>query len=546
SGMKGHIITGYTDYYSNFLGNDMILTRTDVNGNISGTSAFNNVYRLSLGQQKLDPHPVEVIHTPNNRILVAGTAFHQNGNAQIFITAASAGGGFFMSTGYFSSSYNRIHATSACLSIYNSAHIYVTGYAEQSPNGRIPIVMCVDWTSNTLVWSQVYDLRPSIMDWNTPSAIICSPNANELVIVGNCVNGAQNDVFLIKADASSGILKPLALSTGTADVAYYDSRGGIEVATGITTGSSTSGGSQGFVICGNSNFGLSGWPNEALLFKVDDNGNALWTNWLRFGNGATEINDVVERLNTSNQYEYYVTGTAKNGYNTGTSDILVFKCDDNGSAVAEFTIDDALSQEGICAGLVENTADDGLAIYGRENSAQYSGFGGDMRMVKTYFNGVLGCNEIISSFVENHMYMTANGASYGTAGSLSSNSYSVNLLGPIAEFPICSASSVAGGSNAREASSNLSVQSATSLSLFPNPSAAGANTIQLTTSYEKSELLKIELYSADGRLIETFSKSVTEGNNMFTLNLQQELVSGAYLIRVQDSEKTEMLRLIVQ
>ncbi|MGL5888343.1 MAG: hypothetical protein ACRC3B_00580, partial [Bacteroidia bacterium] len=502
SGQTGHLMVGHTDAYMGITGVvNMSVVRTDQNGLISGASAFNQVYKISTGQLNHSAHPVEIMHTANDRILVAGSLYNTNGSSNIYLAVANSSGNFFSCTGFTGSLYNRLIATTACLSTFNSAHVFIAGYADLFQTGQAyPVLLCFDWQNNTVVWSHIFDFRGSLADMNIPKNIMCSPYSNEVVITGDAKIGTVNDIFFCKADANTGDLNMLNLSSGSNFVAYYDGRGGYDEVTGLTTGSSTSGGALGFVVCGNSNFGLNNASLETMLFKVDNDGNRLWINRVRYGNGAAEVSDVAERLNTTGNYEYFLTGQAAIGYASSDADILVFKCDDAGNGIEEYTIDDALGQDGISIGLVDNTATDGLAIYGRELSAQYTGFGGDFRMAKMYYNGALNCNENVKTPISDRKYLSVTSSSYNDMDVLSQQSYSVTPVGPYIMVTLCSSTSISWGNNTREANQGSDIIPGFSVS--PNPVSSATNHLQLSTHLEQATEIQVEILAVDGRLIE--------------------------------------------
>jgi hypothetical protein len=546
SGLNGHILAGHTDVFS---GGDMTLTRTNNNGDIIGPSTFNNGYRLFNGATTLYTDPAKVLHTLNNRILVVGNSTRMApGNQQeIYIAAAASGGSFFSSVGYVDPGFQNAYATSACLSTYNSAEMYVTGYV-LAPNFTItkPFIICYNWQNNSTVWSQVYDLLPAQADANMPTDIICSPYNGELIIVGNHSFNAVRNGFMFKTDPTNGNYIPCTLWSGVTDrVVFYDNRG-VDNFESITTGSSSSGGSQGFVIAGNSDFMQVYAPQtHPWLLKIDSDGNVLWSNELIFKNGDSRISDVEERLNTNANYEYYVAGMADIGYTFGDADFLGFKCDDAGNALFEYTYNNPGNQHSIAVGLVQNTTTDGMALYGSDGSAMLSGFPGDLYMVKAYYDGSIACNETIIPSVSISGFTThwADGGSI--TGSLNSFPLSIVNLGPFGDYPFCSVPSITGASNARVATAdNIPTNDLTAI--YPNPLSKDARAFQLNTAYSEATQLLVEIYTPDGRVLEKTALWVSAGKQQNEIGLREKLASGVYLIRVYDGVTMNVMRLVVE
>ncbi|MGL5889748.1 MAG: T9SS type A sorting domain-containing protein, partial [Bacteroidia bacterium] len=314
----------------------------------------------------------------------------------------------------------------------------------------------------------------------------------------------------------------------------------------ITTGSSSSGGSQGYVIAGNSNFDFTQTQAQPWILKIDIDGNVLWTNHVRYGNGDASHNNIIERLNTSGNYEYYTTGMASQGFWSGDQDILVFKFDDAGNALQEFTYNNPGFQYGVSAGLVENTAFDGLGIYGTDGSGFLSSIPGDLYMIKAYYDGSNSCNETVSPG-NSQAWRTAHWPdAISIVGNMIDFPITEVFLGPIADFPYCSTPSIAGASNARTANQNQPVQEEIKLSVAPNPVSAETQALQLTTNYADQTQLQISIVSVEGREVERLSLTVAGGQQQTQLLPGTKLAEGVYLLKIQSEGKTETIRLVVQ
>jgi Secretion system C-terminal sorting domain len=547
NGGDGHLLVGHTDA---FAGQDLTFTRTDDNGGFSMPVNFNNGNRFFNGSIQLGIDPVEVLHTPSSRIVVVcnTTRFAPGNMNEILVGVSTPNGNFFSQIGFNEPTFQNAFATSACISTFNQAEMFITGYVNSPNSSNVQtFIICYNWQGNATVWSQVYDLIPSAPDNNTPEEIICSPYANEMAIIGTYWAGlnTQNG-FYFRVDPQTGnIIQSTLFSGVSGDVIYYNN-GGIDVFNSITTGSSTSGGSQGYVIAGNSDFDFTQSQAQPWILKIDIDGNVLWSNYVRFGNGDARHTNIIERLNTSGNYEYYTTGSASQGYLSGDQDILVFKFDDAGNALQEFNYNNPGFQYGVSAGLVENTAFDGLGIYGTDGSGFLSGIPGDLYMVKAYFDGSNACNESINPGTS-VAWRTAHWPdAISITGSMIDFPINEVALGPIADFPYCSTPSIAGASNARSASQTEPTFEEIKLSVSPNPVTAKTQSIQLTSNYADETQLLISIVSIEGREVERFSQTVAGGQQQTLLALNTGIAAGVYLLKITGNGKTETIRLVIQ
>ncbi|MGL5889909.1 MAG: hypothetical protein ACRC3B_08485, partial [Bacteroidia bacterium] len=320
NGQNGHLMTGHTDAFS---GMDLVLIRTDAGGAVTSSPTFNSGYRFYDVNTQLYMTPVEVLQeSTTGDILVVGNYYPslQSAQTELFITVSTPAGIITSAIRYTDPQFTDIRATRACLSIFNSSHIYVTGYVNSPPSNDFrPFIICYDWVGNTTVWEQVYDFVPNSADSHIPAAIICSPYGNEVAVVGTSVllNDDQN-VFYFRADQTNGSIiqsAPVAAAFINDVVILNGFSDGDEI-TAITTGFSSNNTTQGFVISGNRHSAPNSTDSYPWIFKIDVNGNILWANELVHGNGFSRIYDIIERQNTSGQFEYYLTGNAAAGYNT--------------------------------------------------------------------------------------------------------------------------------------------------------------------------------------------------------------------------------------
>lgn len=549
-GMNGHLMVGHTD---GFGGNDLAFIRTDANGVINVAPTFKSGYRfLNSSSSRLNVVPVDVMQTATGAIVVVGNStvsLSSSPLTEVFIALSTSSGVITSAISYASTSFLNARATRACLSTFNTSHVYVTGYVNTSvANDVRPFIICYNWSTNTTVWTKTYDFNPTLADQNIPAALICSPYGSEVAIIGNTTlsSGVQKG-FYFRVNRSTGAIIQSAPGSGPlADVVILSGQSDIDELKAITTGySSVAGSVQGYVIAGNKRE-IATPETYPWIFKIDLNGNITWSRELVHGNGYSLVNDIVQRLNTSGQYEFYLTGNAEHGYVSTDQDIVVFKCDQNGFGLQEFTYENPGLQQGVCAGIVRNTSTDGLGIYGTDVSGNLSLIPGDLYMIKAYFNGSNACLESIytpTNLIRVPLVWTAPASVIGT---MTSSPMSVLFLGQLVEYPYCSTPFIPGASNARLAEPNQPQEAESHLSISPNPSNSETQTLLLTSAYADETQLLVNIVNIEGREVKRFTQTVASGQQQTQLLLGTNLTQGIYFVRIQAGEKTETIRFVVQ
>ncbi|MCU0432699.1 MAG: T9SS type A sorting domain-containing protein [Bacteroidia bacterium] len=551
SGPMGHVLTGHTDLYS---GQDIQLVRTNVAGQVPGPPFFNEVYRINGSSGTLYCTPVKVMNTPSNDILVVSNTNNSSSTSPEFsVTKLNGTGTLNWSMGFVDPVWNNATATSACLSTPYPNNIYVCGYVTTTDANLVvmPFIVCIDWVNNVVLWSQTYNIRPSLPDDNRPADVISPLSGNRLIMVGTSDNAGAVDGFFMDIDYTNGI--PLQ-RTNPAGIGYevmlYDNAGGIDIVTGIAT-RLTNTGTPFHVICGNSDFGISSSNLHPWLFQINDMGVVIWSKELLYsaaGSNAT-VNDIIARVNTLGQHEYYLTGLVDFGYTFGNGDPVVFKCDNTGNAVTEFNYPmpgtSTQNQWGVSLGIETSPGIEGLAVYCNDGAGFLTGAAGDMYMVKSYFNGVNGCGEVLTTFSSNTASTNNFDDNVLTIAPLNLTNISAIPLGPSSDTPNCNASSIGGGSNIRIAGNNGTNESGNA-TLATNPVSSSSQMLLLNTNYTEEKQIMTSIINVEGREIQSFTQTIPDGEQQTRLTLNQPLPAGIYLIRIQHGKATETLKLVVE
>src|SRR5690606_20568366 len=79
--------------------------------------------------------------------------------------------------------------------------------------------------------------------------------------------------------------------------------------------------------------------------------------------------------------------------------------------------------------------------------------------------------------------------------------------------------------------------------VYPNPAS---DKVFLYINASVAEKVDVSIVNAAGKLVHTETISVQAGNNNYQLNINKQLVAGAYVIKVAGSEISETAKLLIQ
>lgn len=540
-GMLGHLFTGTTDLFAS---TDMALGRLDNQGNIAGPDGFFETYRhFDLNGNMLLSKPVEVLHTIHKDIITVGVLSYPGQADEYTYVSRFAGNGVIISTiGFHSATWKNATPTAAVISAYNPDVVYVTGYVRYAPSatqtGTHVFLLEYDFINNILLNSMVYDLIPGKVYDNIPAGIICSPPqyAPEVIIVGNHI------------DANAGVYEGFFMNVKAPNLnwagvlTFYDNKK-LDFITGITSATSFSGGSDGYMICGNNDALIAG-DLAPWVFKVDPVGNLLFTNNLPYNlMHNTEIYDIVERKNWSGKYEYFATGYTKLGFVGNDVDLVVYKIDDNCLGIGEFTYGNWGDQIGIALGLVEGTNEDGLGVYGRENGGFISGGLPEFYALKTYFDGNNNCGEKLNPAQNWTPPTWQYWDQVSQPDIIKDFPLRLDYLRKLGQFFWCNTPFIPWASNARTSAAPTAISGEAFVA--PNPVALGSE-VMLNTDYAKEQSVHLSLLNMEGKVLDTQVLSVGAGKQQTSLSFEHELAAGMYLLQVRAGEQLDVLRLVVE
>ncbi|MGL5891190.1 MAG: hypothetical protein ACRC3B_14975, partial [Bacteroidia bacterium] len=168
AGGQGHLMVGATSL--NVTNQDLIVTRTDIDGLILGVNSFNSIYQLKRAptpyNDTLTVIPTKILQLPSGNIAVVGhyltTYPFQQGIFVLQLNPAGTVLGIKAWTIPSAGSAYTFITTSACLSSFNTNRVFICGYTDAINNNLSktwPFVLSVNCTAAipVLSWGSMYD-----------------------------------------------------------------------------------------------------------------------------------------------------------------------------------------------------------------------------------------------------------------------------------------------------------------------------------------------------------------------------------------------------
>jgi Secretion system C-terminal sorting domain len=535
-GPAGHIMTGTSTIAGT---TDLVLIRTDAQGLTPLAPFFRNTYRLMTPPgAPLTSTPVKVIQMPSGNIFVVGSYSGSVATDKGIYTAVFGPGGNVISIRGWkttNTATTTITAASACRAVSAAdPTVFVTGTADLTPFnstlGTGVFVISLDGNTNTLNWSLTYAF--SGLSGESAADIIDSPYNSEVVVAGNFNNANDRGAFLLRVNRANGF--PIA----PPNIFNYTTTN--ESVSAIALNPNSVLPQSGFILCGTSNQGSAN--NRMWVFKVNTTCNAVLAN--RFFSysvttSAITGSDIITRLNTSNQNEFYASGTAVTGQ-LGQNDMVVFKLSFALAILGEYTYGTAATSESN-AEIAAHT--DGLGIYGNIRISQLAG-NGDMYVAKAYYNGITTCNSEINPGTSANVVLTTTTTPVQDVKDLAFPGVILTQNSNVTIFNYCNAAAVIGGSNAR-----ISQQDETSevnAALFPNPVSLSNPTLNLKLNSPTEQQIEIRITDMLGREVLNQQISITEGESLQQIQLPSGLSAGVYNMSISGNSVGENHRFVIE
>ncbi|XZF12755.1 T9SS type A sorting domain-containing protein [Chitinophagaceae bacterium MMS25-I14] len=510
---SGHLMLAYDDYFDTDF--PYHLYRTDANGTYAGTNTFEREYMLYQGSTRMKncvPGSVTETSVPNGGLYELTGA---NPNAIFFMVMDNAGTPitsvyFGLPAGVTNSSTQRWLLTPS-VSVPNS-NFFICGQVNND------MYLLRINSTGSIIWSRSF---PSMK--LTPNAIMESPfNNGELLVVGKYPNGANDDAFFMRVNASTG--NPISFNR------YFTSANVNDEFTSITAAQFLVNGAKGYVIGGRQ----PNSPGTTWITRLNLTGTPVWSNLITqaaltpTGNTAA-ITGIKERLNTSGSYEYYSLASS------GTQ-AFVTKLDAIGRPITgnnEFDYATSPLSEGLTLDVDNNTSTGGITVYGNYDLA---GTPGNMYMTKAYFNGYTACPSNFAAAA----YQSVTCNTVVTGVTVSSLALTPLTLTPTTATPVVNvnlvcgnpaAPSVSGGSNARMAQVAEATAGTEEWQLAPNPSG---DKVSISGTIQQEGNVSVSVYDVTGRLVKNISNT-TEAAGVYKKDISfRELGCGygVYLVHI--------------
>ncbi len=388
-----------------------------------------------------------------------------------------------------------------------------------------------------IIWSSFYSNGPNGISCKD---IIVNPyNPNNLIVVGKSTNASlDQNGFIMEIDGiSGGILN-------SKEFGYPSNR---EYFNTVIAGSYVNSlNPQGFVIGGlNKGNGAPG-ISESWVLKIDQNWNLIWSNRVQssLDPQAGEVVDVIERLNTLNNYEYFALTQSNVG-------MLVYKLDDSGMpfpylAPNAIYNEYAYSSGGTVFGptsisYVNNPSsiNNGLHVYGTSDQFGWPGLLSRL-YVHSYFNGENSCASISSNCSFGPCITIQNNFNpMVTAGPTSCNNFAINYVPGGVGCNLWCNNFVSAGSNQKTANNSIPADPYPTerVNLFNETLkvSTSPNQDKIFIKYKSNENspIKIDLYNVLGQYIKTLESTTQGPSGSFTVEADLKklnLERGVYII----------------
>jgi hypothetical protein len=499
------------------------ISRTDITGNVPALPYFNKTYRLrSSTNVALNVTDAKAIEINSTSIGVAGTWYDPaiTSDRYIYYCVLDASGNPLATT-YYKNPHDRFFTLTSIKMAPSGTRIYLTGLAHDNNTGENRIYVLKIRLNGTLDWSHTYDRDLTVIDDDRAYDVMEDPNSGEVIVVGTVANNFQTDAFYLRLNATTGAA--IGIDTyGTTST--YDQFSAVDYSNDVNN-------NLGQVIGGYTD-ATPGGDYDVWVMRLDDNFNPNFNNIYDYNNTKV-INicrDVIERQNTSGNYEYYAGGITNTGL-LGSSDIEVDKITSNGSLVVQFSYGNSSSQSISTLDQNNSGVADGLSIFGltRYTSPNFSN--NEQYIIKTYFNGVTACRYTADTIIPQ------NGPGYITSPPIDtvdrfatfSGSMNVNVY---ADSTICFSKEVNQGDNrslATGTSPQVQLQSVTGIS----------NGIVLTITHAQEGNATITVSDLLGNALYINQTPLIEGDNRISLSLPPGCSSGMYLVTIVQAGKRD-------
>lgn len=371
----------------------------------------------------------------------------------------------------------------------------------------------------SIIWSATYASFYAI-----PNDMIENPYTPGLRVVGKYDDSiSPSSGFLLDLDPATGGYTPLVFTN--VGVTYYSIGSNPGWFSSIAIANSPS---PGFVIGGSSQPVNN--TGNAWILKTKMAGTAIQWSTLVTPNSdinAGDLVDVIERKNTSNNYEYY-------GVTSSQAGIITLKL--NASGIPSGNNDEFLYDAGNSRSIVSNIdfsdntgTDEGLHIFGTDDGTLPASH----YFTESYFSGHTGCTNPVSTLTyEQPGPGAVFSAWFVVAGPSACTRLNITSAQTGGFNPLCGPfASVGSGSNAREATTgiNENIPTKQDVNIYPNPTSGSA---LLKYNLHDAATVTITLYNHLGQLVKTlYNTAEVAGAHEWIIDFNElNVESGLYFV----------------
>jgi hypothetical protein len=494
-----------------------------------------------------------IARDPNTgELIVLGdfTSTPTNTTGVFFFRVTAAGAVVAGSLNYFFHPNNRaINAAAIKIVPGATVQIVACGRAESSVTAGSFNPWVARYNLNfTAGWFKIYDEIAANVTWNARAndlveTIVGPLGASEIGVVGEQVNANNYRGFLMRLNPVNGSL----INYTTYDLATNSD----DRLTSITRCNNTSPG-VGYIMAGYTN--INGTTTATpKVWAIRTNNTGLVVNWSnRYTYPVTTAscfaNGIVERFNTINTFEYYISGTTTSGL-IGSADVILYKLDPNGNLpgnnVVTIGVVGNTNEFGINIDKSDvGTTVPGLTIFGQREGVLGSG-NNDFYKIKCYFNGKITiappCKDTVKLADRIAQQTSTVAFSTPTVDVFPKVQPNPTLI-DCNQFIICNTATIAGGSNARMIAGTTNLELATingelAVTAYPNPLRNNQD-LQLAINSPEDQLTTLTIINMLGQVVYSSSKEMKAGVNTIQLTLP-ELKEGIYTVNITSGKLTK-------
>jgi hypothetical protein len=438
--------------------------------------------------------------------------------------------------------------------------LFIVGTVQGDNGDYLPFALKVDVNNGSLFWSHIYNImqdpNPYGDAWGKDIADCLLPHPH-VSFVGSVYNTTQSpnstDGYIQHIDRWSGMPVHPCIFFGTPT--SEDHWNSINSTAGPAAPPPPF--PHGYILGGGTDVNGS---MDYWALRMDPIVGTFWSSTFDYGGTSGNVDDcsdIVERLNTSNNYEYYATGYTDNG-TIGGFDMVDVKINTVGAGVGEYTYGSTGDEYGVSLDYFTSAGGgnpDGLSSYGVWDGTPTLG-GTDMYHVKSYFSGQSGCNESLAAAYDIPGPGPGLHIPSDIIADFSNDNLIVSFL-PLSDLQLCYATSIGGGSNAFVAPAPTDEHATTpnglgelatrSILIEPNPSEKGEGTVKLKVLSDFTGESDVVIYDMMGREYYTGKFILTKGVNYLPLNiLNTEISSGMYKVVLTNGSKNLNTMMLVK